>query len=58
MSFKDFLEGVRDIGEPDDEVTMACDDMIDTFYPKKCTNCGSKFPAKARFCIECGRSLQ
>ena len=57
LSFKDFLEGVKDVGPKDEEGPEACDDMIDAFYPKKCTYCGSKFPEKARFCIECGRAL-
>ena len=57
MSFKDFLEGLRDVGEPDKEVTEACDDLVDKFYPLQC-KCGCKFPANAKFCVECGEKLQ
>ena len=57
MSFKDFIEGVRDVGEPDEEVTEACDDLVDKFYPLQC-KCGCKFPAEANFCIMCGGKLR
>ena len=57
MSFKDFIEGLRDVGEPDEEVTEACDDLVDKFYPLQC-KCGCKFPAKAKFCVECGEKLR
>ena len=57
MSFKDFIEGVRDFGPQDDDVTNACDEIVDKFYPLRCKNCGSQFTSKAKFCIECGRKL-
>ena len=58
MSFKDFIEGVRDVGEPDEDVTEACNDLVDKFYPLQCKKCGSKFPEKAKFCVDCGERLQ
>ena len=58
MSFKDFIEGLRDVGEPDKEVTEACDGLVDKFYPLQCKGCHAKFPAEANFCMMCGEKLQ
>ena len=57
MSFKDFIEGIKAGGEIDKEVSKACDDLVDKFYPLQC-KCGCKFPAKAKYCVECGEKLQ